>query len=259
MDPIDQFAKEREQRLASYADNDRLKGLSRDWLERSMADMYVYNFDWAGLPIIQYPQDMVGLQEIVWRTRPDLIIEMGIARGGSLALSASLLALLDYCDAAAAGTTLDPRASKRAVLGVDIDVRAHNRAAIEGHPLAHKIMMIEGSSIEDETIAEVRRRAEPFERILVCLDSNHTHDHVLAELEAYAPLVTPGSYCIVFDTFVENMPPGFFADRPWDVGDNPMTAVRAFLGKNDVFEVDRDIERKLQITVAPGGFLRRAR
>jgi cephalosporin hydroxylase len=261
-DPIDdltQFAEERRTRISRYAENEPLTSLSRQWLERSMSEMYVYNFDWAGLPIIQYPQDMVALQEIVWRTRPDLIIETGIARGGSLALSASLLALLDYCDAAAGGTTLDLRASNRRVLGIDIDIRAHNKAAVENHPLAHKIKMIEGSSTDESTIAEVRQSAQGCERVMVCLDSNHTHDHVLAELRAYAPLVTPSSYCIVFDTFVENIPRGFFADRPWNVGDNPMTAAGAFLADHDEFEVDREIERKLQITVAPGGFLRRRR
>lgn len=257
MNDIEQFAEERRHRIAGYADDRELSELSRAWRERAMAAHYVYNFDWAGLPIIQYPQDMVGFQELVWKVRPDLIIETGIARGGSLALSASLLALLDYCDAAAAGTILDPKASARRVLGIDIDIRAHNREAIERHPLSHKISMIQGSSIAEETIAEVREFAAGFERVLVCLDSNHTHDHVLAELEGYAPLVTAGSYCLVFDTLVEELPIGFFADRPWNVGDNPMTAVREYLARDSGFEVDREIERKLQITVAPGGFLRR--
>lgn len=257
MNPIEEFAEERRQRIASYAENAQLRTLSQEWLQRSMADMYVYNFDWAGLPIIQYPHDIVGFQEIVWRVRPDLIIETGIARGGSLALSASLLALLDYCDAAQSGTTLDPRASRRAVLGIDIDIRAHNRAAIAVHPLAHKIRMIEGSSVAEETVAQVREIAAGYERVLVCLDSNHTHEHVLAELEAYASLVSRDSYCIVFDTFVENMPEKFFADRPWDVGDNPLTAVREFLAAHPEFEVDHTVDSKLQVTVAPEGFLRR--
>jgi cephalosporin hydroxylase len=257
MDPIQEFAEERSRRIASYAEDGELTELSRVWRERSMKAQYVYNFDWAGLPIIQYPQDIVGFQELVWRVRPDLIIETGIARGGSLALSASLLALLDYCDAVANGTELNPKDGTRQVLGVDIDIRSHNREAIEAHPLSHKINMILGSSIAAETIAQVRQFAAGFERVLVCLDSNHTHDHVLAELEGYAPLVTPGSYCIVFDTLVEELPAGFFDDRPWDVGDNPMTAVREYLARRPEFEVDREIERKLQITVAPEGYLRR--
>jgi cephalosporin hydroxylase len=269
MDDREKFRSERAQRIAGYADNPELGSLSRDWLARSMRDGYVYNFDWAGLPIIQYPQDMVALQEIVWETRPDLIIETGIARGGSLALSASLLAMLDYCEAAAAGTPLDPRSARRAVIGIDIDIRPHNRQAIEEHPLSHKIRLVEGSSTAEETIAEVARQAQGFERVLVCLDSNHTHEHVLAELEAYAPLVTPGSYCIVFDTFVEDMQPGFFDNRPWDVGDNPRTAVRQYLsllseegrrasdGEPLRFAVDEAVELKLGITVAPGGYLKR--
>jgi cephalosporin hydroxylase len=259
MDPLEQFQEERRLRIAAYSDDPDLKLLSQAWLERSMAGKYVYNFNWAGLPIIQYPQDMVALQELIWRVQPDLIIETGIARGGSLTLSASLLALLDYCEAAAAGTAVDPRETKRKVVGVDIDIRAHNRAAIESHPLAPKIEMIEGSSIAPETIEQIRQRAQGFARVLVCLDSNHTHDHVLAELRAYGPLVTVGSYCVVFDTVIETLPRGFFRDRPWDVGDNPMTAVRAFLDESDAFENDFEIEQKLQLTVAPSGFLRRLR
>lgn len=257
MDPIEQFQEERKQRIAGYAHDAALQQLSHDWLVRSMETQYVYNFDWAGLPIIQYPQDIVAMQELVWRTRPDLIIETGIARGGSLALSATLLALLDYCDAATKGETLDPKSSPRSVIGVDIDIRAHNRAAIENHPLSHMIQMIQGSSIDEATVAEVRRRAEGHQRILICLDSNHTHEHVLAELRAYAPLVTPGGYCVVFDTFVERLPEGFFPDRPWDVGDNPMTAVQAYLEETDNFEVDDEVPQKLQLTVAPAGYLRR--
>lgn len=222
-----------------------------------MKRQYVYNFDWMGRPIIQYPQDMVAMQELVWRIRPDLIIETGIAHGGSLVLSASLLALLDMADAIAAGVTLDPSKSHRKVVGVDIDIREHNRAAIEAHPMASRIQMIEGSSVDQATVTRVKDAAQGFTRIMVCLDSMHTHDHVLAELEAYAPLVSPGSYCVVFDTFVQDMPQGFFANRPWDVGNNPMTAVQAYLTDHPEFTVDIDMQNKLMVTVAPQGFLRR--
>jgi cephalosporin hydroxylase len=168
-----------------------------------------------------------------------------------------MLALLDMCDAINAGTVLDPRASRRKVLGVDIDIRAHNRAAIEAHPMASRIQLVQGSSIAPQVVQQVHEEARNHSRVLVFLDSMHTHDHVLAELHAYAPLVSPGSYCVVFDTFVEDMPRGFFADRPWDVGDNPKTAVREYLAQNPDFEVDEDMEAKLLITVAPGGYLRR--
>ena len=224
-----------------------------------MRRRYVYNYDWLGRPIIQYPQDMVAMQELVWATRPDLIIETGIAHGGSLILSASLLAMLDYCDAVQAGIALDPKASKRKVLGLDIDIRSHTRDAIESHPLAHKIDMMQGSSISSEVIARVQAYARGYQRVMVCLDSNHTHEHVLAELRAYAPLTTLGCYCVVFDTFVEDMPADLFPDRPWAPGDNPKTAVHTYIKEQPGFEIDASIPHKLQVTVAPDGFLKRIR
>lgn len=257
MNPVEQFSRERQERVQSYGADNAFNALSRDWLQQSMQRQYVYNFDWLGRPIIQYPQDMWAMQELVWRVRPDLIIETGIAHGGSLVLSASLLAMLDMCDAIEAGTTLDPRQSQRKVLGIDIDIRAHNRAAIEAHPMASRIAMIQGSAVAPEVVEQVHAFAKGYQRVMVCLDSMHTHDHVLAELEAYAPLVTSGSYCVVFDTFVEDMPPKFFADRPWDVGNNPKTAVRQWLAGHAEFEVDQAMQQRLQVTVAPDGFLRR--
>ncbi|HCE29088.1 MAG TPA: cephalosporin hydroxylase [Comamonadaceae bacterium] len=257
MNPIEQFQDERRARLQSYAQDSDFSALSRDWLQASMQRQYVYNFDWLGRPIIQYPQDMVAMQELVWRVRPDLIIETGIAHGGSLVLSASLLAMLDMCDAIEAGTVFDPRQSQRKVLGIDIDIRPHNRAAIEAHPMASRIAMVQGSAIASDVVAQVQAFAKDYRRVMVCLDSMHTHAHVLAELEAYAPLVTPGSYCVVFDTFVDDMPPGFFVDRPWDVGDNPKTAVWQWLPSHPEFEIDAEMENRLQVTVAPQGFLRR--
>jgi cephalosporin hydroxylase len=257
IDTVKQFSRERSERLVSNGADAPFVALSRDWLQASMQRKYVYNFDWMGRPIIQYPQDMVAMQELVWQVRPDLIIETGIAHGGSLVLSASLLAMLDMCDAIEAGTTMDPRQSNRKVIGIDIDIREHNRAAIEAHPMASRIQMVQGSSIAPETIAAVHAAAAGYQRVLVLLDSMHTHDHVLAELDAYAPLVTPGSYCVVFDTFVEDMPPGFFDDRPWDVGNNPKTALRQWLQSHPDFEVDASWPDKLMVTVAPEGFLRR--
>lgn len=256
-DPVQQFHKERAARLIDNGANISLTSASKVWIEETMRKKYVYNFDWLGRPIIQYPQDIVAMQELIWKVRPDLIIETGIAHGGSLILSASLLALLDVCDAAEAGTTYDPRAPKRKVLGLDIDIRAHNREAIDRHPLASRIEMIEGSSVAPEVVSQVRGKAKGYERVLVCLDSNHTFEHVLAELHAYAPLVTPGSYCVVFDTFVEDMPADLFPDRPWGPGDNPKTAVNQFLLEHREFEVDKSMEHKLLITVAPDGYLRR--
>lgn len=228
------------------------------FMRESIRMQYSYNFRALSRPLIQYPQDIVAVQELIWRIRPDLIIETGIAHGGSLICSASMLALLDYCDAVEAGQALDPKATRRRVLGVDIDIRAHNRAAIEAHPMAHRIDMIQGSSTAQDVIDRVHAVAARHDCILVMLDSNHTHDHVLAELNAYAPLVSPGSYCVVFDTVIEDLPAGTYSDRPWDVGNNPRTAVDEYLSKHAEFSVDLDIDAKLLISVAPGGYLRRA-
>jgi cephalosporin hydroxylase len=259
MDPLDVFNSDVEENIARLKQDDALRRASLKWVGDITPKKYAYNFRCLGRPIIQVPQDMVAVQELIWTIRPDLIIETGIAHGGSLILSASMLALLDYCDAIEAGRTLDPRTAQRRVLGVDIEIRAHNRAAIEAHPMAHRIDMIEGSSIDPAIIAQVRAAAAGREKVLVILDSNHTHAHVLAELDAYASLVSPGSYCVVFDTVIEDLPAGMYPDRPWDVGDNPKTAVREFLSRNTEFEVDEAIEAKLLITVAPGGYLRRKR
>jgi cephalosporin hydroxylase len=251
------FEEEVKSRVAAICENATLVAAAHAFTVESALPKYSYNFSALGRPIIQYPQDMAAMQELIWQIRPDLIIETGIAHGGSLIMSASMLALLDLCEAIEAGETLDPRVSRRKVLGIDIDIRAHNRAAIEAHPMASRIQMIEGSSVAPEVIEQVRRVAQGYQRILVCLDSNHTHAHVLAELEAYAPLVTEGCYCVVFDTIVEDMPKAMFPDRPWGPGDNPKTAVWEYLKTHPEFEIDKGIPHKLLITVAPDGYLKR--
>lgn len=256
-DEAERFRAEVAANIAGLKEDRDVHALSRIWLREIAPHRYAYNFSYLGRPLIQFPQDMAAIQELVWRTRPDLVIETGIAHGGSLVHSASMLALLEYCDAAESGGVLDPAAPRRRVLGIDIDIRAHNRAAIEAHPMSRRIDMLEGSSIDPAVVAEVRRRASASERVMVILDSNHTHEHVLAELEAYAPLVSSGCYCVVFDTLIEDMPAGLHPDRPWDVGNNPKTAVREYLSRHDGFTVDEDLESKLLITVAPGGYLRR--
>lgn len=257
MDPIIAFQEECANYIASYLKDSRWSCDSKNWLKRAFEQKFMYNFSAMGRPIIQLPNDMVAMQEIIWQTKPDLIIETGIAHGGSLVFSASQLALLDLCDAIETGNMINPKVSKRKVLGIDIDIRDHNRKAIEAHPMASRIQMIQGSSIDPTIITQVRDIAASYNRILVCLDSNHTHEHVLAELEAYANLTSVGSYCCVFDTIVEDMPSGTFIDRPWDVGNNPKTAVWQFLKINPEFEIDKKIQNKLQITVAPDGYLKR--
>ena len=210
---------------------------------------YTYNFSWMGRPIIQFPQDMIALQEIIWEVKPDMIIETGIAHGGSLIFSASLLTLLEAC-----GEIKDGK-----VLGIDIDIREHNRKAIEAHPMSKKITMFQGSSIDEEMIQKVHEFAKKGKKMLIILDSNHTHEHVLTELKAYANLASIGSYCIVFDTIIEDMPENSFPNRPWDKGNNPKTAVWEYLKECDNFVIDKDIENKLLITVAPDGYLKRVK
>ncbi len=257
MDPIKEFQQEVAGNIDKLGQCSQLKQLANQFIIDSAKYKYSYNFSWLGRPIIQVPQDMVALQELVWQVKPDLIIETGIAHGGSLILSASLLALLDYTEAVAAKQVLNPAQSKRKVIGIDIDIRAHNRQAIESHPMSHMIQMFEGSSIDEAVISQVKQAAANYQRVMVCLDSNHTHDHVMAELEAYASLVTPGCYCIVYDTVVEDMPGSLFPNRPWGPGNNPKTAVHQFIQQHPEFMIDKHIDAKLQISVAPDGFLKR--
>ena len=243
------FEREVAERIEANGSNGELQGAAHEFMRVSIAPRYSYNFSWLGRPIIQYPQDIVAMQELIWSLQPELIVETGIAHGGSLIFSASMLELNAAC-----GGPADAR-----VVGIDIDIRAHNRSAIEAHPLARRITMLEGSSVAPEIVAEVRAMAAGRKRILVTLDSNHTHAHVLAELEAYAPMTTVGSYCVVFDTIVEDLPKALSGDRPWGPGDNPKTAMRQYLAAHPEFEIDRTIDHKILIGVAPEGYLRRVR
>lgn len=227
--------------MAAMAADGALSETSRRFLVDSARYRYTYNFSWLGRPIIQLPADVVALQEIVWKVKPRVIVETGIAHGGSLILSASLLHLLN---------------GDGIVVGVDVDIRAHNRAAIEAHPLATRIRMIEGSSIDAAVIAQVGELVRGRSPVLVILDSNHTHEHVLEELRLYSPLVGEGSYLVVFDTVIEDMPDDAFPDRPWSVGNNPKTAVREFLLSDTRFVIDEELDRKLLVTAAPSGYLR---
>ncbi|MDC0092756.1 cephalosporin hydroxylase family protein [Alphaproteobacteria bacterium] len=237
--------------------SDKLNEIASSFLTESVKTNYSYNFKWLSRPIIQYPQDIVATQEIIWKVKPDLIIETGIAHGGSLVLSASILALLDYADAHDAGALLDPKAPSRKVIGVDIDIRKHNLDALNEHPLRNRMELIEGSSIDPEIIAKVHKLSSNYNRIMVFLDSNHTHDHVLEELKAYAPLVASGSYCVVFDTVIEDLPQNSSNNRSWGVGNNPKTALWKFIESKTDFDIDFSIQDKLLITVAPDGYLKR--
>lgn len=254
-----EFDAEVVERIKDLATNSAIHSAAQTFMMQSQAPKYSYNFRSLGRPIIQYPQDMIAWQELIWKIRPDLIIETGIAHGGSLIQSASMLSLLDMCDAINGGILFDPAASSRKVVGIDIDIRAHNRDAIESHPMFSRIELIEGSSIDPLIVGKVSNLAASHNTVLISLDSNHTHDHVLQELRAYANLTTVGSYCVVFDTIIEDLRPDSFPDRPWGKGDNPKTAVQEFLRSNIDFEIDRGIQNKLLITVAPDGYLKRVR
>lgn len=251
------FDKEVEDRLKAVESNKEVKTAAHDFMKASLLPKYSYNFAWMGRPIIQYPQDMMAMQELIWEVKPDLIIETGIAHGGSLIMNASFLAMLDYCEALETGELLDTKKPKRRVLGIDIDIREHNRAAIEAHPMSNRIDMIQGSSVAEDIVSQVKEYAKKYNRILISLDSNHTHEHVLAELQAYAMLTSIGSYCVVFDTIVEDMPKEQAGDRPWGPGDNPKTAVWEYLKTHPEFEIDKSIDNKLLISVAPDGYLKR--
>lgn len=240
MDPK-MFQKECNEQIKNNLHDMKLQQSSKTFMENTIRTKYSYNFSWMGRPIIQYPQDIIAMQEIIWNAKPDLIIETGIAHGGSLIFYASMLELLG---------------GKGKVLGIDIDIREHNRREIETHPMFKHITMIEGSSIDDRVIEQVRKFAKGKKRVLVCLDSLHTHDHVLRELEAYTPMVSLGSYCVVFDTIVEDMPDEYSYDRPWGKGNNPKTAVWKFLKVNDRFVIDKEIENKLLISTCPDGYLK---
>jgi len=241
MSEVAKFFAEVSANIAGLRADEDLQALSRIWLREITRHKYAYNFTWMGRPIIQFPQDMVAMQEIIWNVRPRRIVETGVAHGGSLVYYASLLELLG-------GDGL--------VVGVDIDIRAHNRVEIENHPMARRIRLVQGSSVEADTAEQVRALVDGHGPVLVVLDSNHTHSHVLRELQLYSPFVRRGSYLVVFDTLVEDMPDDLIVNRPWKKGDNPKTAVREFLQANSRFAVDKDLESKLLITVAPGGYLR---
>lgn len=240
MNPIKQFERERASRISSYAKKKALKVSAAKFLKETIKALYSYNFSWLGRPIMQYPQDIIAMQEIIWKVKPDLIIETGIAHGGSLIFHASILELT----------------GKGEVIGIDLDIREHNDQAIRAHPMFKRIIMIEGSSVAESTLFKVRKLSKNKKSILVALDSHHSYDHVFKELELYSPFVTKGSYLVVFDTIVEDLPDSFFTDRPWGKGNNPKPAVHEFLKRNDRFKIDKEIENKLLVTVAPNGFLK---
>jgi cephalosporin hydroxylase len=239
-DPISLFQAETAQDIRRQGADSELARLSLQWMLKTAPYKYTYHFTWMGRPIIQFPQDILAMQELIWAVKPECVIETGVAHGGSIIFHASMLQLLG---------------GERRVLGIDIDIRPHNRKEIESHPMASRIDLLQGSSVDPEIIAKASAWAKG-KRTLLILDSNHTHEHVLAELRGYSHLVGKDSYVVVMDTTIEDTPPGFFKDRPWGPGNSPKSAVWAFLKESDRFEVDRTMDAKLLISVASEGFLR---
>jgi len=251
---LEKFYNERVKRIDSYSD--KKKSFLKTIVSLLEID-YEYNFDILGRPVIAFPQDVVAMDEIIWNTKPDLIIETGIAHGGSIINSAKNLALLDLVDGVIENKNINPRESKRKVVGIDIDIRSHNKKLIQEHPLSSRIEMIEGSSIESGTVEKVYKIAERYEKIMICLDSNHTYEHVSKELEIYAPLTSVGNYCIVLDTTIDFMPQSLLSKKPWAKGNSPRTAALKFIKENPNFEVDKRIENKLLLTNGIDGYLKR--
>ena len=255
IDPISLFEKDCIEETQKQSEDNLFKELSHKWLNHSWKNKYTYHFSWLGRPIIQMPQDILALQEIIWKVKPDLIIETGIAHGGSICLSASLLALLEIAD-----LKENPKSKlNRKVIGIDIDIRKHNKEKIEKHFLADKIEMLEASSVDIKTFKKVEKISKNYSKILVILDSNHTEEHVLQELTLYGSLVSKNSYCIVFDTIISEMASDFSNNRPWNRRNSPKTAINKFLKKEDKFIVDKSIDNKLLISMAPGGFLKKVK
>lgn len=240
MNPIEEFKEEVRRNIAGLAGDKDVQALSRIWIREIARHRYAYNFTWLGRPVIQFPQDMMAIQELIWSIKPDVVIETGVAHGGSILFSASMLELVG---------------GEGYVIGIDIDIRKHNRTEIEAHPLSRRVRLIEGSSVDDAVVSQVRKMVGEGKKVLVILDSNHTHEHVLRELELFSPFVGEGSYLVVYDTLIEDMPLDLVGDRPWGPGNNPKTAVWEFLETNKRFKIDKDLEAKLSITVAPDGYL----
>ena len=222
--------------------------LEKEWqkFHRELAvNKYTYNFDWFGLKVLQLPQDLQAMQEIIWEVKPEVIIETGVACGGSLMFSATMLTALEGCGLIKDGM----------VIGIEINLYPQHLHSIINHPLNKKIILAQGSSVDNEIIETVSRLSEG-KKVMVFLDSHHTHDHVLKELRAYAPLVSVGSYIVVGDTGIEDLPIGTCNDRPWGKGNNPKTAVHEFIKENDDFIIT-DIHEKLILTGSPEGYLKR--
>ncbi|MDG1286926.1 MAG: CmcI family methyltransferase [Rickettsiales bacterium] len=244
-DPIKQFLDERHADIVKMGQDEELRQKSLEWMHHADKYKYTYNYSWMGRPVIKYPNDMMIQQELMWALKPDLVIETGIAHGGSIIFTAAMMEMMG----------IDGE-----VVGIDIDIRKHNRDAIEAHPMMKRITMYEGDSVSSEMVEKVRAHTEGKKCVMVILDSLHSHEHVYKELQAYADMTTVGSYCVLPDTFIEFFPKGYYSDtRPWDVGDNPYTAMQQYMSEVNHFEIDKSLTHKAMITETIDGYLKRVR
>jgi cephalosporin hydroxylase len=239
MDDRKDFAKASKDFSIEMSRDLKLRQKALDLIEQSDKFNWSYQWTWLGLPIIQMPPDIVATQEIIWEKKPQLIIETGVARGGSLIFYASILELI----------------GEGRVIGIDVEIRSHNRDSIERHPLSKRIELIESDSLSLDLNLNLSKICKDYERVMVILDSNHTHDHVLNELRLYSKFVTQGQYLIVADTIVEHIPEQSHRPRPWGVGNNPLTALNEFMTSNNSFIHDEVVNGKLLISSSPGGYL----
>jgi hypothetical protein len=244
-EPIQQFLDERNADIERMGSDQELRQKSIDWMIHADRYKYTYNYSWMGRPIIKFPNDMVIQQELMWELKPDLVIETGIAHGGSIIFTASMMEMMN----------IDGE-----VVGIDVDIRPHNRTKIEAHPMMKRITMYEGDSVSDAMVEKVRVHTNGKKCVMVILDSLHSHAHVYKELRSYAPMTTLGSYCILPDTFIEFFPKGYYSEtRPWDVGNNPHSAMKQYISETDNFEIDHARTDKAMITETIDGYLKRVK
>ena len=243
MDDRDAFLADRRRNSVALGQDEAAFTASVEAVVRADRHSYAYLWTWLGVPIIQLPADVMATQEVVWDCKPDVVIETGVARGGSLIFMASLLTLI----------------GKGKIVGVDIDIRAHNRRSIEEHALTNLVTLIEGPSTDPETIARVRETIPDGASVMVILDSDHSYDHVLDELRVYGPLVTPGQFLVVADTLLGRLTPEQTPKARadvWEPGNEPLSALREYMRETDRFSIDEAINGKLILSSSPGGYLR---
>ena len=242
-DDREQYLENRKNKSFSLGLDKKIFQQSKDLIYNLDQYDYSYLWTWMGIPIIQLPADIMATQEVIWKTKPDIIIETGVARGGSVLFMASILEMM----------------GNGQVIGVDIDIRKHNRESIEAHPMSKRVTLIEGGSVDDSILKQVRANIPDGARVMVVLDSDHSRDHVLEECRAYGPMVTKDCYMVVADTLVGHLDEKEAPQnrsQVWYKGNDPLTALQEYMLESDRFEIDLEINGKLVLSSSPGGYLR---